>query len=168
MKGDESGLESFRKLSWVNWECLDTPDPTPLLTTQQRENPLPMLEISADHDSNLSGLNKRAQEVIYEGILQPLLAKEYLKDFHGFLTECTSKVQTKEIICLRDLEILLLFKAVVSIFFSNASGTLADKSLLKDDNYPCEPTAQFLAFGYLVYQRHGAILERTRTNSPIR
>jgi hypothetical protein len=87
-------------------------------STSKMEGTL-MIPNSPEYDSGLPGLNSRAREAIYEGILQPLLDRQYLKVFHGYLAACSTRLQTKEIICLRDLEEMLLLETCVSVFFSN-------------------------------------------------
>jgi hypothetical protein len=70
-------------------------------------------------DSGFPGLSHRSRKIIYDIILLPLLAMQYLKDFHGVVKDCTRRVHTKEIMCLRDLERILLSETLVSIVFSN-------------------------------------------------
>ncbi|KAK3394823.1 hypothetical protein B0H63DRAFT_388355 [Podospora didyma] len=57
------------------------------------------------------GLSSRATNRIYEHTLKPLLAESDFKDFHPLVLECPRKIQDKEILCLRDLEKILLLAA---------------------------------------------------------
>jgi hypothetical protein len=81
-------------------------------STSKMQDTLPMMIDSPECDSGLPGLNDHAREVIYDGILQPLLDRQ-------LLVACNTRLQTKEIICLRDLEEVLLLDTCVSVFFSN-------------------------------------------------
>lgn len=59
----------------------------------------------------LLGLSARATSRIIEHTLKPLLAKPSFKDLHPLVLECPKKIQEKEILCLRDLEKILLLVA---------------------------------------------------------
>lgn len=58
-----------------------------------------------------AGLSPRATNRIYEHTVKPLLAKPTFKPFHPILLECTTKINKKDIVCLRDLEKTILFLA---------------------------------------------------------
>ncbi|OAA54767.1 zinc finger transcription factor ace1 [Niveomyces insectorum RCEF 264] len=61
-----------------------------------------------------AGLSPRATSRIYEHTVKPLLAKPTFKPFHPILLECTTKINKRDIVCLRDLEKTILFLAPVS------------------------------------------------------
>ncbi|CAK7235728.1 hypothetical protein SBRCBS47491_009394 [Sporothrix bragantina] len=61
-----------------------------------------------------AGLSARATNRIYEHTVKPLLAKPAYKAFHPILLECTTKINKRDIVCLRDLEKTILFLAPVS------------------------------------------------------
>jgi hypothetical protein len=63
---------------------------------------------------NQSRLGERASNRIHEHILKLLLAKQFLKDFHPIVRDCSRRINEKEIVCLRDLEKTLVFMAPVS------------------------------------------------------
>ena len=65
---------------------------------------------------NLPSLSIRAINKIREHILQPLLAEPSLKDFEPILADIPSRIQEKEVICLRDLERSLILGAPVRWF----------------------------------------------------
>ena len=69
---------------------------------------------AASSAETLPGLSDRATKRIIEHTLKPLLAKQSLKDFHPVVLACPRKIQSKEILCLRDLEKTLLLIAPVS------------------------------------------------------
>ncbi|EPE07858.1 zinc finger transcription factor ace1 [Ophiostoma piceae UAMH 11346] len=58
-----------------------------------------------------AGLSVRASSRIYEHTIRPLLAKPAYKPFHPVLIECASKINKKDIVCLRDLEKTILLLA---------------------------------------------------------
>ncbi|CAK7220044.1 hypothetical protein SCUCBS95973_004023 [Sporothrix curviconia] len=58
-----------------------------------------------------AGLSARATNRIYEHTVKPLLAKPAYKAFHPILLECTTKINKRDIVCLRDLEKTILFLA---------------------------------------------------------
>lgn len=58
-----------------------------------------------------NGLSARATNRIYEHTVKPLLAKPAYKAFHPILLECTTKINKRDIVCLRDLEKTILFLA---------------------------------------------------------
>ncbi|CAK7207657.1 hypothetical protein SEUCBS139899_010468 [Sporothrix eucalyptigena] len=58
-----------------------------------------------------TGLSARATNRIYEHTVKPLLAKPTYKAFHPILLECTTKINKRDIVCLRDLEKTILFLA---------------------------------------------------------
>lgn len=59
----------------------------------------------------LPGLSAKATETFQQFILQPLLARSSLKDFHPLVADCPRRIKEKEIVCLRDLEKTLMFMA---------------------------------------------------------
>jgi uncharacterized C2H2 Zn-finger protein len=63
---------------------------------------------------NLPSLRPRAVNRIHEHTLRPLLAKPTLKEFEPIVLDIPRRIQSKEIICLRDLEKTLIFMAPVS------------------------------------------------------
>ncbi|CAK7264745.1 hypothetical protein SEPCBS119000_001152 [Sporothrix epigloea] len=60
------------------------------------------------------GLSARATNRIYEHTVKPLLANPDYRPLHPILLECTTKINRREIVCLRDLEKAILFMAPVS------------------------------------------------------
>lgn len=67
---------------------------------------------AASSDSkNLTSLSARATNRVLEHTLKPLLAESSFKEFHPFLLECPRKIQSKQIVCLRDVEKTLLLTA---------------------------------------------------------
>lgn len=62
----------------------------------------------------LPSLGPKAVNRIHEHILRPLRAKPSLKDFEPIILDIPRRIQSKEIICLRDLEKTLIFMAPVS------------------------------------------------------
>lgn len=56
-------------------------------------------------------LSARATNRIFEHTLKPLLGNPSFKDFHSLLLECPPKIQKNDIVCLRDVERLLLLAA---------------------------------------------------------
>jgi hypothetical protein len=72
---------------------------------------------AAAHPSTLESLprlSERATNRITEFIIRPILAKPSLKDFHPVVQSIPSQIHKKEIVCLRDLEKTLIFRAPVS------------------------------------------------------
>ncbi|KJR84844.1 zinc finger transcription factor ace1 [Sporothrix schenckii 1099-18] len=69
-----------------------------------------------------AGLSARATNRIYEHTVKPLLAKPAYKAFHPILLECTTKINKRDIVCLRDLEKTILFLAPVSDDLRNDTG----------------------------------------------
>lgn len=63
---------------------------------------------------NLPSLSARATNRVFEHTLKPLLADSSFKEFHPVLLECPRKIQSKQIVCLRDVEKTLLLTAQVS------------------------------------------------------
>ncbi|KAH7176806.1 hypothetical protein EDB81DRAFT_602076, partial [Dactylonectria macrodidyma] len=59
----------------------------------------------------LPNLGPKAINRIHEQILRPLRAKPTLKDFEPIVLDVPRRIQSKEIICLRDLEKTLIFMA---------------------------------------------------------
>ncbi|KAH7171038.1 hypothetical protein EDB81DRAFT_909743 [Dactylonectria macrodidyma] len=59
----------------------------------------------------LPSLGPKAINRIHEHILRPLRAKPTLKDFEPIVLDVPRRIQSKEIICLRDLEKTLIFMA---------------------------------------------------------
>ncbi|KAM0251220.1 hypothetical protein ACHAP5_001817 [Fusarium lateritium] len=59
----------------------------------------------------LPSLRPRAVNRIHEHTLRPLLAKPTLKEFEPIVLDIPRRIQSKEIICLRDLEKTLIFMA---------------------------------------------------------
>jgi hypothetical protein len=62
----------------------------------------------------LHGLSAHAINHIDRYILKPLLAEAKYKDFYPIVEACSGRIKVKEIVCLRDLEKLLLILAPVS------------------------------------------------------
>ncbi|ERT02822.1 hypothetical protein HMPREF1624_01125 [Sporothrix schenckii ATCC 58251] len=62
-----------------------------------------------------AGLSARATNRIYEHTVKPLLAKPAYKAFHPILLECTTKINKRDIVCLRDLEKTILFLAPTTV-----------------------------------------------------
>lgn len=60
------------------------------------------------------GLSKYAADQIHKHIVQPILAEESLKEFHGLVKSVPSRIGDKEIKNLRELEKTLIFLAPVS------------------------------------------------------
>lgn len=63
---------------------------------------------------NLPRLSERASNRIHEFIVRPILSKASLKDFHPLIETIPQQINKKEIVCLRDLEKTLIFRAPVS------------------------------------------------------
>jgi hypothetical protein len=59
---------------------------------------------SPAHDSELPGLDARAENIIYDLILEPLFDQDDFQCFDPIMRACRQKIQAKEIVCLRDLE----------------------------------------------------------------
>ncbi|KAI9749485.1 MAG: Dynamin- GTPase protein [Chaenotheca gracillima] len=59
-------------------------------------------------------LSSHATKKIHKHIILPILEKSTLKDFHSLVRGVPSRIQRKEILCLRDLEKTLLLLAPVS------------------------------------------------------
>lgn len=59
----------------------------------------------------LQGLSPKATSRIYEHTVKPLLAKQDYKIFHPLLLECTTKINKKDIVCLRDVEKIIFLLA---------------------------------------------------------
>ncbi|KAH7145484.1 hypothetical protein B0J13DRAFT_322822 [Dactylonectria estremocensis] len=66
---------------------------------------------SAEANQNHPALGPKVINRIHELILRPLLAKPALKDFEPILLDVPRQIQSKEIICLRDLEKTLILMA---------------------------------------------------------
>ncbi|KAB5580534.1 hypothetical protein GE09DRAFT_1167993 [Coniochaeta sp. 2T2.1] len=62
----------------------------------------------------LPTLGPKAVNRIYEHTLKPLLSKLSFKVFHPLVLDCSTKIQEREIVCLRDVEKTLLLLAPVS------------------------------------------------------
>uniref|UniRef100_A0A098D0X1 C2H2-type domain-containing protein n=1 Tax=Gibberella zeae (strain ATCC MYA-4620 / CBS 123657 / FGSC 9075 / NRRL 31084 / PH-1) TaxID=229533 RepID=A0A098D0X1_GIBZE len=67
----------------------------------------------------LPSLGSKAFSRIHEHTLRPLLAKPTLKEFKPIVLDIPRRIQSKEIICLRDLEKTLIFMAPVSQLLTN-------------------------------------------------
>lgn len=66
-------------------------------------------------NNNLApSLSRRAVNRIHEHTLRPLLEKPTLKPFESIVLDIPSRIRSKEIICLRDVEKTLIFMAPVS------------------------------------------------------
>ncbi|PQE04064.1 Zinc finger transcription factor ace1 protein [Rutstroemia sp. NJR-2017a BVV2] len=63
---------------------------------------------------NLPRLSARASNRITEHILRPLLSKSSLREFRPLVKDIPNRIHKKEIVCLRDLEKTLIFRAPVS------------------------------------------------------
>ena len=68
----------------------------------------------ATKEQSLPRLSARASNVIHEQILKPLLGKASLAAFHPIVKDCPRRIHGKEIVCLRDLEKILILRAGVS------------------------------------------------------
>lgn len=81
----------------------------------------------------LTSLSPRATNRIYEHTVKPLLAKPAFKVFHPLLLECTTKINKRDIVCLRDVEKTILLLAPVSTLFFD-SGLRGDtyRALVKE------------------------------------
>ncbi|KAJ2893611.1 uncharacterized protein MKZ38_008408 [Zalerion maritima] len=66
-----------------------------------------------------AGLSQKGYSRISEHVLRPLLSKASLKDFRPIIQDVPRKIHKKEIVCLRDLEKSLLFRAPVSQLLTN-------------------------------------------------
>lgn len=75
--------------------------------------PAKTMSAAAAHAA-LPRLSARANNKITEHVLQPLLSKAALKDFHPIVKDVPRRIHNKEIISLRDLEKTLMFMAPVS------------------------------------------------------
>lgn len=73
----------------------------------------------------LPGLSSKATKTFQQFILQPLLGKSSLKDFHPLVADCPRRIKEKEIVCLRDLEKTLMFMAPVSDIHNNSAAVKA-------------------------------------------
>lgn len=70
---------------------------------------------SVASNSNLApALSRRAVNRIHEHTLRPLLEKPSLKPFEAIVLDIPGRIRSKDIICLRDIEKTLIFKAPVS------------------------------------------------------
>ncbi|KAF7562226.1 hypothetical protein G7046_g1919 [Stylonectria norvegica] len=69
---------------------------------------------AASASGKLPTLGPRAINRIHEHTLRPLLAKPTLKDFEAIVLDIPRRIRSKDIICLRDLEKVLIFSAPVS------------------------------------------------------
>lgn len=69
---------------------------------------------AAASTSTLPGLSSRSTNKICEHILKPLLAKPELKTFHPLVIDTPRKINSGDILCLRDLEKTFLLVAPVS------------------------------------------------------
>jgi predicted small metal-binding protein len=65
--------------------------------------------ITTMHD--VAGLSKKAVNRIHEHILRPLRSKASLKEFEPILLDVPRRIREKDIVCLRDLEKTLWFRA---------------------------------------------------------
>jgi hypothetical protein len=86
---------------------------------------------SRDAHDSLSG---HAAAQIQKLVLSPILRRQFLRDFHPLLRDVPRRIQTKEILCLRDLEKTLLLLAPVSGRLPLDESDLADgvSSMLKE------------------------------------
>ncbi|PQE11566.1 Zinc finger transcription factor ace1 protein [Rutstroemia sp. NJR-2017a WRK4] len=69
---------------------------------------------SSTTGENLPRLSARASNRITEHILRPLLSKSSLREFRPLVKDIPNRIHKKEIVCLRDLEKTLIFRAPVS------------------------------------------------------
>ncbi|ESU05809.1 zinc-finger transcription factor ace1 [Fusarium graminearum PH-1] len=78
----------------------------------------------------LPSLGSKAFSRIHEHTLRPLLAKPTLKEFKPIVLDIPRRIQSKEIICLRDLEKTLIFMAPATVEY------LSDREQIRPADRP--------------------------------
>jgi hypothetical protein len=127
MNPDESGGGDFDPSPGFLPGCSESPAPShpaPLELVPESRNPPGILNPQA-RDSESLELN--AKVLIICHVLEPLVKTQSLRDFHQFVRYCMRRIETKDLICLRDLENILLSDTIkVSILLSNIIQRFAD------------------------------------------
>ena len=70
-------------------------------------------------------LSTEAEQKIKKFIIDPILAEDRLKDYHGLIKDIPQRIGDRAITCLRDLEKTLIYLAPVSTNFGNGELPLA-------------------------------------------
>ena len=127
MNPDDSGGGDFNPSPGFPPGCSESPAPShPAaleLVPESRTTP----RILHPQARDPGGLESNAKVLIIHHVLEPLLNRQPLRDFHQFVRDCTRRIETKELICLRDLEKTLISETIqVSILLSNIIQRFAD------------------------------------------
>jgi hypothetical protein len=127
MNPDDSDGGSFNPSPGCLPGCSESPAPShpaPLELVPESRNPPRILNPQARDPGSLES---NAKVLIIQHVLEPLAKSQSLRDFHQFVRDCTRRIETNELICLRDLEkTLLLDTTKVSILLSNIIQRFAD------------------------------------------
>ncbi|PMD53686.1 uncharacterized protein K444DRAFT_143738 [Hyaloscypha bicolor E] len=100
-------------------------DPSPVFLPGRSESPAPShpapLELMPESRNppwtlnpqarNFGSPESSAKELIIYHVLRPLVNTQSLRDFHQLVRDCTRRMETKEFICLRDLERTLILES---------------------------------------------------------
>jgi len=139
-KPDDDDDKMGYEMSSSDFQPQQDPHDPPRLTSTPTEGPSGMQDSPAK-DSDLPGLDARAKDLIYDLILKQLLDQDVFKHFHLLVRSCHLAIQTKHIICLRELEEFLLCGATMLVsgpsFLKNPSGESCLLAFLKgaDQDY---------------------------------
>jgi hypothetical protein len=127
MNPDDSDGGDFNPSPGFLPGCSESPAPShpaPLEMVPESRNPPRILNPQARDSGNLVYI---AEMFINIHVLEPLAKTQSLRDFHQFVRDCTRRIMTKELICLRDLEKTLLLDTTKVVFhLSNNIQRLAD------------------------------------------
>jgi hypothetical protein len=127
MDPDESDGGDFNPSPGFLPGCSESPAPShlaPLELMPESRNPPRTLNPQARHSGSPES---SAKELIIYHVLRPLVNSQSLQIFHQFVRDCTRRMESKELICLRDLENILLFDTwKVSILLPNIIQRFAD------------------------------------------
>lgn len=101
--------------------------------------------VAASRMESLPKLSPKAVSRVSEHIIGPLLEKDTLKEFNSIVLDVPRRINTKEIICLRDVEKTLLFMAPVSQLLLD-TGVWGDAYRILRVKEKAESTLMYLDF----------------------
>ena len=111
---DDDDDKMEHEMSCSDFQSQQDPHDTLRLTSTPTEGP-PTMRDSLAKDSDLHGLDARAENLIYDIVLKPLLNQDAFKRFHPLVKSCHRAIQTKQIRCLHELEESLLRGATMLV-----------------------------------------------------
>jgi hypothetical protein len=162
---DKMGYE----MSSSDFQPQQDPHDPPRLMSTPTEGPSGMQDSPAK-DSDLPGLDARAENLIYDIVLKPLLDRDAFKHFHPLVKSCHRAIQTKQIICLHGLEESLLRGATMLVSglscLKNPGGESCLLTFLKGADQDYGLTVGFLSPRSLLYPTGSTTFEQLRANLP--